>query len=102
MIYTVALTIIMQNVFAFTTSTENVVTRRLIKLAIKTFLESRQQEIISSIKDYTQRLRNYGRDSIVQKMTELIKLESNEISPQKLAEIKTQLRDFEIIPHESW
>lgn len=102
MIYIVALTLIMQNVFAITTSTENFVTRRLIKLAIKTFLTSRQREIISSIKEYTQRPGNYGRDSIVQKMTELIKLKSNQISPEELAKIKTMLKDFEVMPDEPW
>jgi len=96
MIYIVALTIIMQNVFAVTTSsTHNVVTHRLIDLAIQTFLKSSQREIISSIKEFMQRPLNYGRTAILQKITELIKSESNHISPENLAEIKRQLTNFE-------
>jgi len=96
MIYIVALTIIMQNVFAVTTSSpNNVVTRRLIDLALQTFLKSSQREIIPSIKEFMQSPGNYGRAAILDKITELIKSESNRISPDDLAEIKRQLRNFE-------
>jgi GTP-binding protein EngB required for normal cell division len=95
MIYIVTLTIVMQNVFAVTTSTNKVVTRRLIDLAIQCFLKSSQKEIISSIKEFMQRPVNFSRDAILQKITELLKSESNQISPNDLAEIKNQLRNFE-------
>jgi predicted oxidoreductase len=94
MIYIVALTIIMQNVFAVTTSTNNnVVTGRLIDLAIQTFLRSSQREIVPSIKEFMGRTGNLVRGAVLLKITELIK--SNHISPDDLAEIKRQLRNFE-------
>ena len=95
MIYIVTLTIVMQTVFAVTTSTNNVVTSRLIDLALEIFLKSSQREIIPSIKEFMQRTRNYGRAAMLKKITELIKSESNHLSPDDLAEIKRQLRNFE-------
>jgi GTPase Era involved in 16S rRNA processing len=90
MIYIVALTIIMQTVFAVTTSTNNVVTRPLIDLALHAFGKCSQREVIPSIQEFMQRPGSYGRDAILQKITELIKSESNRISPEDLAEIKNQ------------
>lgn len=103
MIYIVALTIIMQNIFTITISTNNVVSVRLVKVALKTFLESSQKDIIYSIKEYMQHPGNYGRDAILQKITELIiKSESSRISPKDMADIKTLLKISEVEADERW
>lgn len=99
MTYIVALTIIMQTIFVVTTSTNNVVTRRLIKLALKTFLESSQTRVINSIKEP---LGHFGRDAALQRVTELLKSESNRISLEEMARIKIILKDFQDTGDEPW
>ena len=100
MFYIVALTLIMQIIFAIaTTTTDNVVSRRLIKVALKTFCDSSQKHTIhSAIKEGPGF--HFGRDAVLQKITELI--ESNRISPEDIDEIKTMMKDFDIKKDEPW
>ena len=101
MTYIVSLTLIMQNVFAITTSTNNVVTRRSIHFALKLFVDSAQDEVISSIKEHLRNpLAQFGRDASLQKMTELI--QSKPISPDDMARIKTELQGLNIEAEVPW
>jgi len=101
MTYIVSLTLIMQNVFAITTSTNNVVTPVSIHIAINLFVGTAQEEIISSIKDHLQRpLAGFGRDASLQKMTELI--QSKPISPELMARIKTELQQVNVEREVPW
>ena len=102
MTYIVALTIIMQNVFAITTSTNNIVSRRVVKVALKAFLESSQKDIIYSIKEHLHHPGHFGRDSLLRKMTELIELKSNRISADDMAAIRIRLRVFDAQSEEDW
>lgn len=96
MIYIVALTTIMQNVFVIMTSTNNfVVSRHLVKVVLKVFLESSQKEIIYSIKRYVGNPVKYGGNAMLQKIAELIKSERNRISSEDIAKIKTLLENSE-------
>ncbi|KAF8797604.1 hypothetical protein BYT27DRAFT_7228955 [Phlegmacium glaucopus] len=102
MTYIVALTLVMQIIFAITTSTKNIVSRRLIKAAVKTFLDSSQLERIKyAITQHSQRSMVVpGRDSVLQSITELI--ESNRMSSDDMAKIKAMMRDFDIRYDEPW
>lgn len=102
MAYIVVLTIIMQIVFAITTSTESVVSRHLIKVALRTFIDSPQRlHVHSSINQHFQSLGAFlDRDAAVQKITELV--ESNHISTKDMAEIKTVMKNFDIKDDEPW
>ena len=103
MTYIVSLTLIMQNVFAITTSTNNVVTRLSIHLALKRFLDTAQEKIILSIKEHLQnpfKLAQFGRDASLQKMTELI--QSKSLSPDDMARIKTELQGVNIEEEVPW
>jgi hypothetical protein len=100
--YIVALTIIMQNIFVLTTNGNSVVSTRLIKIALKIFLESSQQNVICFINEEFQRLEHFGRDAILQKMTELLELKSNRVSPEEMADAKTQLENIDLGSDELW
>lgn len=101
--YIVALTIIMQNVFVLTTNGNSVVSTRLIKIALKIFLESSQQNVIYLINEEFQRLdSHFSRDAILQKMTELLELQSNRVSPEEMAEAKAQLENIDLGSDELW
>ena len=100
--YIVALTLIMQIVFAITTSTNNVVSRRSIKLALKTFDESPQKHAIYfAIKQHLERRgAQFQRDAALAKITDLIK--SHGISPEEMAKIKALVKDFNVEKDEPW
>ena len=102
MFYIVALTLIMQIIFAIaTTTTDNVVSRRLIKVALKTFCDSQKHTIHSAIERHLERPGlHFGRDAVLQKITELI--ESNRISPEDIDKIKIMMKDFDIKQDEPW
>ena len=93
----------MQIIFAIaTTTTVNIVSRRLIKVALKTFCDASQKHTIhSAIKWHLERPGlHFGRDAVLQKFTELI--ESNRISPEDIDEIKIMMKDFDIHKDEPW
>jgi len=102
MFYIVALTLIMQIIFAIaTTTTDNVVSCRLIKVALKTFCDSQKHTIHSAIKRHLERPGlHFGRDAVLEKITELI--ESNPISPEDIDKIKIMMKDFDIKKDEPW
>lgn len=101
MAYIVALTLIMQLIFVITTGTKNVVSRRLIKLALHTFLDSSQKDVISTIKHYLQCPgAKFDRKAALQKITNLI--ESHGMSPDDIAEVKNMLKDVVIQTDEAW
>ena len=101
MAHIVALTLIMQLIFAITTSTKNVVSRRLIKLALHTFLDCSQNDVISTIKQYLQCPgAKFDRKAALQKITNLI--ESHRMSPDDITEIKHMLKDLVIQTDEAW
>ena len=103
MAYIVALTLIMQIIFAISTTTKNVVSRRLIKVALKTFIDSPQRvNIHSAIKQHCSQYlaAPFGRDAALQKITELI--ESNMISDDDMAKIKSIMKDVNVSNDEPW
>jgi hypothetical protein len=87
----------MQIIFVFATNTTNVVSRRSIKLALKTFLASpHPSNITTSIKEHLQRPGLFGRDAALQKITELIESNSYRISPEQMSGFKNQLRNVDV------
>jgi len=102
MTYIVALTLITQIIFLLTTSTENIVSRRLVKLAVKTFIHSPELEKIhSAIKQHLQRpVAPFGRNAALQCITELI--EANPMSSDDMAKIKDMMKGFDIRDDELW
>jgi len=97
--YIVALTLIMQMIFVTTTSTSNVVSRRLIKLAVKAFYDSQKNAIYTAIKQYLEAPGSqFDRDAIFRKISELIY--SNGISPN--VTIDTIMKDFDSQIDEPW
>jgi len=103
MTYIVALTLIMQIIFVLTTSTENVVSRRLVKLAVKTFIHSPElEQIHSAIKQHLleHRVPSFGRNAALQCITKLI--ESNRIPLDDIAKIKIEMRGVDTRVDEPW
>jgi len=100
--YIVALTIIMEFIFVITTSTKNIVSRRLIKLALKTFHDSLERSTIhSEIKQHLNPLgAQFGRDAALAKITDLIK--SNGIKLEEIEKVKGLMRNFDSETDEPW
>jgi len=100
--YIVALTFIMHIIFAITTGTNNVVSRRLINLALKTFEDSLQRrKIHSEIKEHLRPLTApFGRDAALAKLTELI--QNKCITSEEMNEIKRVVSNFDAGTDEPW
>ena len=101
--YIVALSFIMHIIFAITTSTNNnVVSRRLIKLALATFEDSPQRrKIHSEIEEHLKPLRApFGRDAALAKITELI--QNKCITLEEMTEVKRVVGNFDVETDEPW
>jgi len=92
----------MQIIFAITTSTNNIVSCRLIKVALTAFNDSSQKRTVHfAIKEHLDRPGfQLGRDAALAKITELIK--SNGITPEEMAKIKTLMEGFDVTNDEPW
>lgn len=100
--YIVALTFIMQIIFAITTGTNNIISRRSIKLALRAFHDSPQKDVIQlAIKQHLERPgAQFHRDAALVKITDLIY--SNGLTPADMAKIKTLVKDFDVERDEPW
>jgi len=100
--YIVALTLIMQIIFVLTASTENVVSRQLVKLAVDTFIGSPEAERIhSTIKQHFKHpAARLDRNVALHCIAELI--ESNAMSSDDMAKIKNTMKGFDIRDDKPW
>jgi hypothetical protein len=101
MAYIVDLTLMMEHIFFLTQATSSTASRRLIKLAYRTYKSSLQSTVHSRITQYIDDLNLIspgGKDTMIDKIVELIGP-----SPKNFAELKESLGSLDLSgPDEPW
>ena len=101
MAYIVDFTIIMQVIFGFVVHARLHLSRRLIKLAFKTYSNSEERsKVHKAIKDHVERAGLLNRDAALAKIIELI--EEYQMKPESMEELQSAVKTFENDEAEDW
>ena len=101
MAYIVDFTIIMQVIFGFVVHARLHLSRRLIKLAFKTYSNSEERrKVHKAIKDHVERAGLLNWDAALAKIIELIK--EYQMKPESRKELQSAVERFENDEDEAW
>ena len=101
MAYIVDLTIIMQVIFGLVVHARLHLSRRLIKLAFKTYSNSEERrKVHKAIKDHVERAGLLNRDAALAKIIELIK--EYQMKPESMEGLQSAVKSFENDEAEDW
>ncbi|KIJ35988.1 hypothetical protein M422DRAFT_782383 [Sphaerobolus stellatus SS14] len=106
MAYIINLTLVMQNIFWLTTMTEGrPITRRLIKLAFKSYQESREKtQVHNDLYEYVKQaglIERAGRDGVLEKIEQLIN--RNRIDSAEMHSLKDRISGIDLLAEdEPW
>ena len=101
MAYIVDFTIIMQIIFGLMVNARLRLSRRLIKLAFKTYSDSEgMSKVHKEIKEHVKKAARFGRDAALEKIIQLIK--DYQWKPESMEELQSAMKTFKNNEDEDW
>ena len=101
MAYIVDFTIIMQIIFGLMVNARLRLSRRLIKLAFKTYSDSEgMSKVHKEIKEHVKKAARFGRDAALEKTIQLIK--DYQLKPESMEELQSAMKTFKNNEDEDW